>query len=228
MTKVKSVAKDFDRLLNDKNVKYIAEYIVNSIGDLEEVFEQSLDYEFDLKGGQVIGKDIANTFYNFDTNDETVLNKIVSYMNLLTDKEVKDRIESFDRFRKDVGEYIENNLKIKLEEKIRKHILNNSSKELFPLRSINILDFELSDKPEIDYVIVVQKNAPPGVETPPVSQELIELSKTGRDFKDIIAEKKASGDPKYRYVSGAYKKKYWYEVRLNMYVDYSAKKKGQV
>lgn len=213
------MAKDkLELLLTEQNADKIATYIVKRFD--QDGSKENIDYDFDLKNGKM-DSTIINTSFKFDTQSGTLLNKIknmICSLENITDKQ-NEIILSFLIKIKDI---LNTKYKNQLANNIRKVVLNNAPEDSFPLSNTSVINFEVGETPPIDYIVVVQKEAPSNDIAGGVGQLLMkEHTKSGKELNEIIAEKKASGDPNYKYVTGAYKRKWYFECQLDMFVDYS-------
>jgi hypothetical protein len=112
-----------------------------------------------------------------------------------------------------------------LADKIRKAVLGDAPKDIFPLETIKVINFDIGETPEIDYVLVIEKAAPQHTISQSVNQDLFsEHLKTNKDLATIIQEKKEAGDNRYEYITGASKKKWFFDCQLDLFVDYSPKR----
>ena len=207
-----------DLILTDENAVKVAGYIVDRFNDTSD--DQMVDYEFDLNKGKMTSNEI-NTNFKFDTRPDTFLREIKDAICGTEDmtKVDGDNILSFLIKIRDIlnTEYQE-----QIADMVRHRVLNDATKEMFPLTTINIVNVEIGDLPDIDFLIVVQKSSPQGLISGSLSQELMnEHVATGKSLNDIIAEHKATGDKSYQYISGAYKRKYYFEYQIDMFVDYT-------
>ena len=105
---------------------------------------------------------------------------------------------------------------------------------IFPMKNSKIVScfFNLLFVPDGDdgYILMVNKNSPkPGLSTTSVSNDLIKRhSETGKNFDEIIKDRKAAGDDQYKYVVSVTKKYYEYQCQLSLHVDYSPAPKEEV
>jgi hypothetical protein len=105
---------------------------------------------------------------------------------------------------------------------VRKLVFGEDSPEVFPLNTIKVYDIDITNRPENDKVLVVKKEAPQGIQTHPVTAELIkEHEETGRDVSEIIAEKKKNEDIRYKWVTGATWRKHFYDITVSFMIDYT-------
>lgn len=220
-----SKEQEFLSLINHEKAEELAKYIVDIFGTKENEIdlEKNIDVNFHLKAGQMEkdGNQNTNTWFKFDTQEGTLCRKILDF---LCDEELdaEEVREQFETFRNSVESIIESKYSNVLREKIRKYVFPSSPEILFPLKEIKVNFLEISEKPPIDFTIAIQKCSPPGEQTSQVSQDLLNTYlETREDLNDIVARKKAEGNENYKYVVGVKKTKAFYEVNLDLYVDFS-------
>jgi len=231
-------------LLSLKNAKECAKYISQRFLSGNEIDKkEALDYEYDMhEGNMTIDENNIrkNTVYQFDSEKDTLTNNIIEafYHDSKENMPTKEDFDKLDSFLIKVSEILEKKHSDEIRQAIRKRVLNNSSEELVPLKNIKICSVEFSNPP-YDYNIVVNKMVPVKKEVlskakkasdifdknnkeESVAKDLMEAhTKTGRDLDFIIAQKKAMGDERYRYVVGAKKEKNYYKCCVNIWCDYS-------
>lgn len=227
---------DYKSLLTDENAIEVAKWIVESFKN--EGNQDSIDHKFDISKGMMKKVDV-NTWYKFDTKDGTVLRKIKEALfpkeeDEIDESQLSDEAkEELDRRNKEkfdlvlawlikVKNVINDKYVDDLREKVRETVLKNAPPQLFPLKKVEVINLELADPdPDGDYIIVVNKKGPAGSESGASAALMQEHINTGKDLDKIIEEKKAANDPKFMYVTGAYKKKFAYECEVDIFVDYS-------
>lgn len=222
--------KEFKDLFNDKNAKLAAESIVDSFDNVnDEAGNKVLDYDFQWSHGEFISEDV-NTFFKFDTEQGSLLNEMLLALCDPNVEPTEDHIEIFDKFRDRVKYYLENDYKSIFLKKIRDQVLNLPA-NVVPLQDMKVVEFELADKPENDSIVVVEKNASMNFNPGSFSRQILEeMEKTGETPMAVVNRKiKENGgennpDNMWAYINNAYKRKYLYEVQLDLYVDYSLAK----
>ena len=241
----KDTNEEFKELFSYENADKVAKYVVDMFGNDEDE-SRVVDYDFNYSEGKVVGKD-TNTSFKFDTNKGTLLDDM---KNTISDDKVKPTEENiiiFDDFRDKVCELLENKYKSNLLGKVRKVVMNDIPSDVMPMDSLRIDNFEITDKPSSDYVIVVQKDKrcprdvrlnevvyryaeeegkdPLNVIDEKKKEVEAELEEKDMDILDIIAEKQKEDencDKYYFYfINDAYKRKYWFNCQVDMFVDYS-------
>ncbi len=227
---------DITELLSNTNALAIADYIITRFenGDIKtDPNKEIVDFEFDLSkdSGKMTSKSI-NTSYFLDAQDGDLLKTIVEYF--FNDNEncsiTKEDFDKLDAFQIKVAQILQNDFKERWRDAIRKRILGGAAKEIFPLPEIKVLSVEFENA-LIDFSLKVHKmsaidrsgNFIKGQSG--VAEDLInEYKKTKKPILTILAEKKASGDPRYIGVIGVTQKKEFYHCSVNMWVDYTAVK----
>jgi hypothetical protein len=131
----------------------------------------------------------------------------------------------FDDFRKNIISKLNSDKsKEKLRDIIRDKMFKNTPKELVPIEILNVIDIEISDLPDVDYVLVIKKMTPPNYQSTSISDDLFkEKYKTGEDFNEIVKRKKAAGDHRYKYVDEVEQRKSFFEITIPIHADYSLK-----
>jgi len=210
-------------IFSEKNQESCANEIISTLKN-EDLPQSSFKVDFNLSKGKMISGEDHNTVLSFDTKENTSLREVIEYI-CEAENIDKEDIESFESFRKGLIQRLseetnKNDLRIIIQEKI----FTNTPKELIPINVLEIKDIEISDLPEVDYVLVVKKMAPANYQGSSISDDLFqEHHDTSEDFNDIIKRKKDSGDERYRYVDSAEKRKTFFEITIPIYADYSLK-----
>lgn len=180
--------------------------------------KDSVFVDFKMSKGKMSSVGDSNTWIKFDVKESPLLNSMLKKM-VESNEPSKDDIEAFDSWRKEVAKHISDNYHDEIKEAVCDAMFSGNKEIPFKIISA---DFELTDLPANDKVLVVRKASPPGVVTPPVSSEIMkEHEATGESFEEIINRKRMEGDPKYRWVVGAYATKSFFEANLSLAVDYS-------
>jgi hypothetical protein len=211
----------FQEVLSECSPRYAAEQVLAAASD-ENVQPPSIFAEFDVSGGVMSRYGKANTWIRFDAPNGP-LRSVVDAMkscNEVTD----DDIKALEIWRQHVGEKLTGEMRENLIYLIRNRILGGAPEEVIPLDRMEVLDVEVADLPGEDSVLVIKKNCPKGEDSPPVSEDIFsEMAKTGEKPDDVVARRKAEGDPRYRWVAGAESRKHFFEVSVSLSVDYSLK-----
>ena len=248
------------KVLTDDNAKKAAEYFIDRVKksgkDVSIDYDWQLssgkmlsgpintEFKMDIKPEDILMVDIKNALgFIFDADeaiDEAIqpMKNTVKFLSDDSKEQMEKLIKSFEEKDKETIEKFLMSIKSHLEKTylddfrkvIRAKVLNGSEEAIFPLDNIEVVNIEIGEKPQHDYVIVVQKNSPKEMvesgdskkDEETVAQDLMKThSETGRDLNDIISQRKEEEDKRYDYVSGAYKKQYWFDCHLELCVDYS-------
>ena len=212
------VSESFSDFIKSINVGDAGSEILDEISRNKE----SVMVDFKISNGKMSSIGEFNTWIRFDVKNCKTLKKVLDKL-VSSEDPSQDDISNFDEWRKSVAENV---TKEKFND-LKKHVCNSafSGNQDMPFNVLSS-DFELTDIPTNDKVIVVKKNTPQGVVIPPVSSEIMRIyEETGEDFSSIVNRKKAEGDPKYRWIVGIDAVKKFYEVTFSMAVDYSLQEK---
>lgn len=193
----------------------------------------TVDYDYQISAGKMVdeGGD-SNTTYKFDAEKGSLLREIIDtlYPEEADDRSEEDYAEE-TKWLNSIIEIINTKYIDLIRDAIRSKVFKNVQPELVPMNPFVLNNLEFSSVPEADFLIVVQRAVPKDqigmaqsnqAGSIPINQELFNLHiQTGLSFDEIIAQKKAEGDPRYTTVCGATKRKYLYNVEMLFYVDYS-------
>lgn len=226
------MSDEFKKLFTAENAKLVAEEVLDAFEDVnDEAGKKVVDYDFRWSQGQFISPEV-NTTFKFDTEKGTLLNKM---MILLCDPDSEptvENIETFDDFRNKVKYYLENDYKDLFLGKIRDQVLKLPA-NVVPLENMQVKEFEITDTPDVDYTLVVEKNASQSFTPGLFAKEITEIAMdTGEEPMEIVNRKREENggmdnpDNMWAYIENAYKRKYLYEVQLDLFVDYSLAKGG--
>ena len=218
-------------LLTKDNADKVAKHIVNCIrpSDGEHV---DLDCDFQMVQGQFVTEDV-NTWIKFDLiNDLSIkeLKDIQKAMYAETDgrpeSELRAEVNLFDTWRQLVGSLLETKYKKQVTQKVRQHLLPNTDEYLMPMDEVKVQLIEISDygdSPIADKLMSIEKLVDPNSpESPGLSIEIYNLvDETGMMPDEIIKMKKEEGDPNYENVEGVKLTKHFYEINVELYIDYS-------
>lgn len=189
------------------------EIISKARGDKDSVF-----VDFRMSKGKMSGKGEENTWIKFDVHDSPLLKEMLKKM-VESDDPSDEDVKTFDEWRKEVARHMAESFSVELKEVVCDAMFSGSKDMPFKIISA---DFELTDIPTNDKVVVVRKASPPGVVTPPVVSEIMRIhEETGESFERIVNAKKASGDPRYQWIVGVDTRKSFFEANLSVAVDYS-------
>lgn len=210
------------KLLTKETADIVAKHIVNSAVYIQDSEVVSFDCDFKLNKGNLVS-DNVNTWLKFDLKDDFYCEEIKLIQKALADSDVPEEFQAFDTWSNLVAKLIETKHKNKLADKIRQHLLGGVPKEGFPLKDIKIKYIDIDEVPTHDKTMKIDKMVPKeGYVSQPVSEEIFELmDKTGKTAEQIIEDKKAEGDPNYQCITGVTFSKGFYEVSIDLWVDYT-------
>lgn len=192
--------------------------IINEVSKLEYNTE-SYTVDFSIKEGKMVCSKNWNTCIKFDVTDSPNLRKIIDFLSSDDTYVSPDTITNFDNFRKQIGETLCNTFNKDLASIIVSNVFGIKYENSLPMKCVEI---DISDKPEIDYLLVISKMTPPGVQTEPVTEELFKIHlETGREPNEIIEEFKKNNDPRFKYVKSCEKRKHFFEFSIYWMIDYS-------
>jgi len=231
--------KDIDKLLSDDNIKQIASYVVQRFLDATEenkdYDKQRIDYDYNLtRDGTMTSKPI-NTEFQMDVEKTCLFWDIVDafYHDDATRLPTSEEFDRLDAFIANVLDTLNVHHEDDLRTAIRENVLGGADKRVFKLEAIDVKKIEVSN-PVFPYSVKVLKGATVEdmksghVSNAGISQELLTMHlDTNRSFEDLIAEQKALGVERYRYVFGVELIKYDYHCHVYMHVDYSAVPEGE-
>jgi hypothetical protein len=210
------------------NADKLASYIVEIFGETTKTpFQRQLDYDCSLIEGNmkteiINGEPKVNTWFKFDSLNNTLAKRIV---NVLIDEEIEpteERIALFSKFRSMVSLMLENKYKEALGDKIRKYVLGGASKEVFPLNQIEVKYLDISDNPTIDYTITLEKMSNPDKLESGIAQEIArECLISGDSIEKVFKRLSKKYPSRYSTVKKIIMTKAFYEFNLDLYVDYS-------
>ena len=241
--------EELQETLNIKLAEEVAAEIANTFETRAN--NENLELEFRIPAGQ--GRmegtlDGPNTWFKFDAEEGTTLARvrdiIVDVFSEdfdLNDGKASARMDArrniIDGFVDQVrtvlnsGQFHE-----EIAGTIRRVCLQNIPEEIHPLDVIRFLEIEIGDGNPDEVLLIIEKkalvdSATGQFITPPVSvQEVLheEHRETGKDFNQIIEEKKAAGDERFDLVTGARTVRYAFEVHCDIAVDYSLAERSDV
>ena len=199
--------------------KSVANEIVNEI--LKPDFDrEAVNVDFHIKEGKMSCSKPWNTQIQFDADNSPYCQKVLKYLSEAEDPS-KDDIAFFELWRISLNYSIENIITDKFKTQVMNLVFRENSEELDPISRFKVIDVDITNRPENDRVLVVKKEAPQGLQTSPITAELmLEVESTGRDINDIIAEKKKNGDSRYKWVTSATWRKHFYDITVSLMVDY--------
>lgn len=234
LTKGRTMTKEteyFLNLLTPENSSIIANHVADIMGPkgTEPNPIKDLDAKFDLVQGKMLKTDDVNTWFKFDAQLPLIRDIIDNGLSNPKVEANDELIKKYDAFLKQTGLIFRTPaLQKKIGDALRKNLLGDAPEFVFPLTNIQVNYFEIGDLPPIDYTLKIKKEGPSHLPAVSVNQDLFEeFLRSGKRANEVIAERKAAGDERYKYVVEATEKKYLYEVNLELYVDYSPSEKAK-
>jgi len=229
--------KELLSMLNDENVKVLAEEIVNEI--VVNGNEDNLEIDYQLSKGKMISL-ATNAIFSYIYKSDTWLGQ-------LCEKAQKVEALSYEahdvllKFEIDLANEINKNHIEKIKNKIRQftpmdhnkmdkltlEVRENILRTIFPMYGSKIIScvLNLAYEPDSDggYTIKVIKNSPKGsISTTSVANDLIKRNtETGKTYEDIIKEQKSLNNDQYKYVVSAEKKYYDANCVVSMYINFN-------
>ena len=205
----------------------IAKHIVEVMR--READDETLDYNFHITGatGKMwVSEAYAerNCWFKFDTKPHSVLREV---MKAEFDADCNNaEYEFIEDFHRKICDQFVSAHAHDVEHILRDKIFMGKNA---PLRLIKATAFEIVPLGDIEnYQILIEKNIPQSVlaaggdPSAGISQELFRINaETGKGYNQIVREKKAAGDPKYKYVGQITTKKMYWEAQIDMFVDFS-------
>jgi hypothetical protein len=231
--------RKIDKYLNsDKYIKKIALEIVKSFK--EKSSKDNLDYSFDIdRKTMKIMKEEANTFFCFDTEAKTELNRFKKALfdkdleQITTPEEIDLNNDIIHMF-KEVSKYINENHIDEIREVIRKIVFPKTPKEQIPLKTVKIFCIDIMDYSSVPdfskYLLEIGKKKEDKevlyVDTEGVikfiSNKIEDLEKGETDLEKILKEEKEKENPLFENIVALKRgKKYLFEVNISLFVDYS-------
>ena len=211
--------------------------------DIIEAFQtkmnkDTVDYSFDIaKGTGKIKIVEQNTFFSFDTDTGTILEKFKKAL-------FNDDLEGLTQAQEamlieDVGEYLKEVAVSVIDRSIgdirtalRKNIMPNSKPEDFPferiyITSIDIADFSSFAEPH-KYLLRIGKRPGAFINTDVVIQYVQNRQEeTGMTPEEVLEEGKREENPIFAEITSIEQgEKYLYDVAVSMFVDYSLAEKS--
>jgi hypothetical protein len=217
--------------LTDATAQNVALYISQKMA--KEADDETLEYDFHIVQSEMsVDPQYAerNTWFRFDTRKDDAVSAVKKAM-FDTDCNIVE-LDFIDAYLQKVCRAIERQYAAAIEDTLRRVMFKGKPYPLKLLRCTNLEIIDFSNvRPEENYNLIVHKNVPRSVLEEgdvggSVSAELFKINiETGKGFNAIIREKKAAGDPAYKYVTCAETKKMLWEAQLDMFVDYAADRK---
>ena len=225
-------------LLTIENSTKVAEEIVAQMEAL--VAKENFDYDFHVNpktlkmsyDEEMLSLPLeeweANSNFQFDANKEGMIRQIINAIS--NEETITEETElSFVDFLMDIRSSLNDLHKNRIANAIRSRVLKLSA-EAVPMNILAIINVEIGPLPDprkgegSPFLLSVQKMTSKEAfsQASSVSDDLLSRCvETGLDPNDVIAERKSAGDERYASIVGATLKKIVFEVRVDMFVDYS-------
>jgi len=209
-------------LLTKESAEVVAKHILKSAVYLKDSENVNFDCDFKINQGILISDEI-NTWLKFDLKDDFYCQELRDVQQAIITSDVPEEYQAFDTWTQLVATFLETKYKDKLADKIRQHLLGGVPREGFPLKEIKVKYIEIDEIPTHDKTMRVDKAVPKDKYIAlPVSERIFELmDSTGKTAETIVEEKKAEGDPDFECVTGVTFSKEFYEISVDLWVDYS-------
>ena len=213
---------DSSNVFSDKTQDSCVEEIISTLKN-DNLPQSSFKVDFHLSKGKMLCIEDHNTVLSFDTKSNTVLKNVLNYICEVENVGEGD-IEKFNNFKDGIISRLNSNSnKETLKGILREKVFKGASEDIIPISTLEVRDIEISDLPDVDYVLVIKKMAPVNYQLSSISDDLFkEHYDTSEDFNEIIQRKKDSGDEKYKYIDSVEKRKTFFEVTIPIFADYSA------
>jgi hypothetical protein len=230
----------------DKEVyKYLKDEDVIGLlaDDIVEAFKtkmdkDTIDYSFDIAKGTGQIKIIEqNTFFSFDTEDGTTLEKFkkalfADDLEGLTQDQEAMLVEDVGEYLKEVASVIIDKYEQEIRDNLRRSIMPKSQPEDFPferiiITSIDIADFSSFGEPQ-KYLLRIGKRPGSFINTDVVIQYVQNRQEeTGMTPNEVLEEAKKEKNPIFTEITDIEQgEKYLYDIAISMFVDYSLAEKS--
>ena len=202
--------------------------------------KDNVEYSFDISKGVMQQNNLsANTYFVFDTEEETTIDLFKKYLfnEDLKDvkeksKEEKDLLDLVRNFLLRICKKINDNYHDEIEKVIRNVVLGNKSdKETIPLDTIELIMIDIADYSSVPedskylFNIFKNKNASPSqqIDTDEVISFLqSKKDESGMEYEEILEMEKNIGNPLFDMIDGIKKgRKFLNDITIYMFIDYS-------
>lgn len=186
--------------------------------------DSQVNVDFHIKEGKMSCTKPWNTQFCMDSDDMEAAKRIVEFLGSCEDPS-SDDIKEFEEWRVSCAQKLQDLLDDSFRKNCLRIVFDTDDMMSFPLKTLKVYDIDITQRPENDKVLVVRKDAPNGISTPPVTAEIMAaFENEGIELNDFIMKKKKSGDLKYKYVTSAEWRKHFYDITISMMIDYSPSK----
>jgi len=220
-------------LINEENTKKIAEEIVETFKS--QASEKNVEYEFTIKKGTgKVSDNNANTFFYFDTDPDSTLDKFKKSLFGDDLKDIEESSEEEEELMTDVNVFLQSICeritifhKEDIQEVIRRVVLGNKSEmESIPLGIIEILSIDMADFSSVPepakYLLRIQKMPGTEIDVDEVTIFVQRKEEEGQSIAATLTLEQQAGNPIFKNVMSLEKgRKFLNEISLYIYVDYS-------
>ena len=208
--------------MSEDLTKLVVNEIYNTISRIDFPRNQ-VNVDFHLKDGKMTCSKPWNTQFCFDADGLQYCKSIIDYLGNTNDPTNEDVI-AFERWRESCNKALEALVDFNFRKTCLKTVFDIDDIDTFPLDKIKVVDIDITQRPENDKVLVVRKDAPQGINTPPVTSEIMKAYEEGLDVNDFIYKMKENGNLKYKYVTSAEWRKHFYDITVSIMADYTPRK----
>lgn len=218
--------------VNDYKDNYKNTDIEEDIPEEENTIDDSFDEPKDvnqIKFNTPVEQWVPNTNVQFDTASGTFLRELILFLTNNDDID-QEGYELMINFLVIVRELLNTKWTDQLRDILREKVLKQK-KDVSPLSKLVAINVEIDRLPDptqnegSPWLVSVSKLGAIGMAPTAVGQEILKImAKTGKRADEIVAEKKASGDPNFAEVTGVKITKSVFEVRVDFFADYSMTK----
>jgi len=216
-------------LLTPETAEEVAKYIADNFGESNE--KRLLDCDFHLSKGSFHSENV-NTWFKIDYEGKGTLRDIINHISEGNMELTEERIALFDKWKSMISVLLETKFKKTITNKLRKFLLGDLPKEVMPLENMRVDFLEISEKPKHDYLLTINKLLDKNTfeEGPERLSEIIfRISdETGEDPVDVANRLKKEGDKRFQCVQNVEKRKHFYEIELDLWIDYSLASKEEI
>jgi len=209
-------------ILTKQKIQECAEQIVSAFSS--KATPDNLEMDFHIAEGKMKGGlGSPNTTFKFDIEDDSPLGEIKAVISETFESDDATEADAalVEQFQKDLcAELAQDKYRQDIGDALRGDAGLNVPGWLVPIENMVFHNCEITTDAEGGQLLRVHKEQDTGTEG--VAPDLLKThQETGKDFETIIAEKKASGDSRYEFVTGAEFVRYIFDVHVEFAADYS-------
>ncbi len=220
-------------LISSRNAEKIAKEIIEIFRT--QANSENVEYEFTIKEGTgKVSDDMANTFFYFDTDPGSSLDKFKKALFEDDLENVEENSEEEEELMTDVNVFLQSVCermssfhKEELQEVIRRVVLGNKAQTKdIPLNTIEILSIDMADFSSVPepskYLLKIQKIPGTEIDVDEVTIFVQKKEEEGQSIPSTLALEKQSGNPIFENIMSLEKgRKFLNEVSLYIFIDYS-------